>query len=441
MEVLEDCSAPLRAFGRFSDAPLIHDLAQIGGGSCLQDKLVRVRGARVVCANYRALLHDFPHVFSLEARRRKPLSGCDACAESGKLCVKAVNSWLVRNAAFISLQQLQPNEVNSTIPICAHEVRLGYRPPEYGRAAVVSVDGEVAVGQTRFLDLKGVGVAPGKTPSHKPHSSGLEYLGTALVDFFFGWLVDTIFARTCPGYHVLPVYAVLDLGFDVVGGAIGTAPAGLQVRRAHARPSPLIPLSGSAHEKLMIHVEMLLRLFGLTTSNYLTSYRLEDGHKPQLFCSGRAVSVVSETEHEKASRIIEAVRASGAGCLDVMNVQMTDGGDWERKKLDLLDFGHMRSQRRFTAPLANPLRDGALRVGRITPVNHPSFVQPDQAISIDTDLCDRESANAYGFYTAAKFRHLPKHCSQRTVETILRLARLKVMQRGLEWARRKVENA
>ncbi len=442
MEFSGECGAPLRAFGRCSNTPPIHDIGQVSSGPNAEDELLRVRGAKVVCANYRALLHDFPHVFGAEARRRNPLPGCDTCAEAGKLCIKAINAWLIRNSAFISRQQLQPNEVNSPISVDRDTVRRAHRPPEYGRAAIVSIDSESREGDARYLDLKGVGVAAGKLPSHQPHSSGLDYLGSALADFFFGWLIDTIFARTCPSYHIVPVYAVLDLGFDIVGGAFGAAPAGLHVRRAHSRPFPLLPLSGSAHEKLTIHVEMVLRLFGLTTSGFVTSYRLQGGEAdPKLICFGGSLAIETDAERRKAAQLIDVIRASDGDGLDVLNVQLTNEGDWDEKTLEIFDFGHVRGARRFTAPLANPIRDGALRIGRITTPDQPSFVQPDPEIAVDTDLCDRESTNAYGFYTAARFRHSPKQCNQRTVETILRLARLKALRRNIEWARRKMEAA
>ena len=439
MKFSGECGAPFRAFGRPSEVPAIHDLSQLSSGPGENDELIRVSGARVVCANYRALLYDFPHVFGADARRRSPLPGCEPCADAGKLCIKAVNAWLIRNAAFISRQQAEENTVNSSISVDRTDVRLGYRPPEYGRAVVLPIDSDAPAGAARYLDLKGVGVAPGKVPSHQPHSSGLDYLGNALVDFFLGWLVDTIFARTCPSYHVVPVYAVLDLGFDILGGAFGTSPAGLHVRRAHSRAFPLLPLSGSGDEKLMFHAEMLLRLFGLTTANYLTSYRLCDGERkaePELVCFGSRVRVETEAERHKAARVAEAIRASSGDSLDILNVQLTGDGAWDRKTLEMYDFGHLRSEYHFTAPLANPLRDGALRIGRIVMPDEPAFVQPDPAIAVDTDLCDRESTNAYGFYTAVKFRHQPKNCTQAMVETMLRLARLKVMRRDMEWARR-----
>jgi hypothetical protein len=427
----EGDSLSLRAFGRCSDAPLVRDIGQVSSGPIEQDRVAHVRGARVVCANYRALVHDFPHVFGAEARREAPLPGCDVCAASGKLCTKAINAWLIRNSAFVSLQQALPNAVNSPIDV-DDEVKIAYRPPKYGRAVVVRLDTPAGKDEPGFLDLKGVGVAPGKTPSHQPHSSGLEYLGFAIADFFYGWLVDTIFARTCPRYHVLPVYAVLDLGFDIIGGGHGTAPAGLHVRRAHARPM-YMPRSGSAHEKLMLHVEFLLRSFGLTTSGYVTAFRLSSsGEDPLLTSFGRPVSITTDAEKQKAAQIVDAIRESGGDQLDVLNIQSTSEADWEEKILEIFDFGQVEACSDFTDPLANAIRDGALKVGRIISPTHASFVRPNKKIAVDPDLCSRDSVNAYGFYVAQGFRHAAKHFNQRRIESILRLARLKVLGRDAD---------
>jgi hypothetical protein len=440
MEYKGLCGSPWRTFGRWSDGPLVHDIGQISSEPIERDEVVRVRGSRVVCANYRAIVHDFPQVFGAEARRRTPLPGCDACASRGKLCPDAINAWLVRNAAFVSKQQLLPNDVNS--PIQADDtVRLAYRPPDYGRAVVVAIDTPAEKGEAGYLDLKGVGVAPGRAPSHQPHANGLEYLGIAIADFFYGWLVDTIFAVASPGYRVLPVYAVLDLGFDIVGGRHGTAPAGLHVRRAHARPHPL-PMSGSAREKLMLHMELLLRSFGLTTTGYGTALMLSNGDTgPALTCFGRAVSVNTDAERRKAAHIMDVIRESGGNWLEVVNVQPTSEGDWDEKTLEIVDFGQMNAYRGSADPVANPIRDGALKIGRIITPSHPSFVRPNKEIALDIDLCERDSVDAYSFYAAQRFRHSPRQFDQQVIETMLRLARLKVMRRDTDWARRRAHAA
>lgn len=437
-----ECGARLRAFGRCSNSPLIDDIAQVSNGPIEEDELVRVDAAKVVCANYQAIIRDFPQIFGADARRENPLPGCARCAASGDLCSKAIDEWLLRHAAFVSKQQTFPNSVNTPIRVTSGPPVKAYRPPHYGRSAIVPIGSAGLSGHAGYLDLKGVGVASGMTPSHKIHSNGLEYLGNALVDFFFGWLVDTVFARSCPTYHVVPVYAVLDLGFDLIDGGYGQSPAGLHVRRAHSRPYPILPLSGGDEEKLSMHVEMLLRYYGLTTSGYLTTFELEETDAGRtLICARKPVPVETDAERRKAEQLITIMLESGVDHMDILNVQSTNGGNWEQKRIEIFDFGHVKAVRDFSVPLANPIRDGALRIGRVVSPAHSAFVRPNREVAVDPDLCDREAASAFGFFAATRFRNAPKHFDRSTVELMLRLGRLKALGRDISWATRQTRAA
>lgn len=429
-------------FGRYSKGPLIQDIDQVSPGPIEQETVVRVRTAKVVCANYDAIVHDFPQVFSAEARRKAPLAGCDDCTAAGRLCRKAIDAWLIRNSAFISRQQLLPNSVNSPIDT-GEEVRTAYRPPGYARSVVVPIDTPAAEGEAGYLDLKGVGVAAGRTPSHKRYSSGLEYLGYALGDLFYGWLVDSIFARTCPGYHVVPVYAVLDLGFDVVGGWQGTAPAGLHVRRAHSRPLPResLPLPGTDREKLMLHAELLLRAFGLSTTGHGTAFTLANAHSDDLIYHGRPVEIRNDLEREKAAQIAEIIRASGSIRLEIINMQATSGGDWDEKRLEIYDFGGFSAYRTFTSPVANLIQNAPLNIGRIICPDDPGFVRPDPRMAVDSILFNRDSVDAYSFLAAQEFRQGRGTFNQDGIEKAMRLARLIAMRRHPGWARRRAQAA
>jgi len=435
-------------FGRFSSGPLIKEIGQVTSGRIGEEEVVSIRTASVVCANYRAIVHDFPQVFSAEALRAKPLIGCDACAASRRLCPRAINDWLIRNAAFVSRPQLLPNAVNSPIEV-GDVVRTAYRPRAYGRAVVVPIDAPESAAGARFLDLKGAGVAAGKIPTHEKHSTGLEYLGYVIADFFYGWLIDTIFARTFPGYHIVPVYAVLDLGFDIVNGWHGTAPAGLHVRRAHSRPVPddWIPLSGSDRERLMLHVELLLRKFGLSTTGAANAFRLANAiDGDELVYLGEAVRVTTDLERQKATKVAQLIRdhsgePGGDNCLEITNVQLASDASWSNKTLQVFDFGHIRAERDFVNPVANMVRNAALRVGRIISPRDASFVRPSNDLRVDPELCNRRSINALGFYAAQAFRSASKRAylgghlfDQRAVETMLRIARLKALGRNYDWA-------
>jgi len=428
-------------FGRVPQGPLVGRIDQVSTGRISKESVVQVKGAKVVCANYRAIVHDFPQVFGPAARRDSGLVGCDACAAADRLCPGAINTWLIRNSAYVSQQQARPNEVNSPIA-CDGLVRTAYRPPQYGRAIVVPVDCADQTVGAQFLDLKGAGVAPGNQPGHGPYQSGLEYLGFAIADFFYGWLIDSIFARTFPGYHIVPVYAVLDLGFDIINGWHGTAPAGMHVRRAHPRPIPeeTLPSAGSDREKLDLHIEYLLRAFGLSTTGAGTAFHLADPDErceAQLRYKGKPVEPNLDQEREMASRIARAIVASSGDCLEVTNVQMAAGGSWPDKTAQIYDFGQVRAERSFPNPVANAVRAAPLNIGRILSPGERGFVQPIPEISVDADLGNRRTVNANAFYAAQSFRSEGGLFGQREIETMLRIARLKVMRRDFDWAVRK----
>jgi hypothetical protein len=52
----------------------------------------------------------------------------------------------------------------------------------------------------------------------------------------FQSLIDEIFRRAAPWFWTVPVYGVVDLGFDARTRDGERVPAGLLVRRAHRRP-------------------------------------------------------------------------------------------------------------------------------------------------------------------------------------------------------------
>lgn len=427
-----NCRSPFGLRRGFVAGPLLTAISEVSRGSIDTCAIVPVTTARVVCANYRAIVHDFPQVFGAAARQRQPLpESCPACARDQRLCPEAINAWLIRNAAWISAAQVADNPVNSPIST-GSETRTGYRPPEYGRAMVVPVDIPPDGTGAGLLDLKGCGVADGKVPSQALYANGLEYLGYALADFFYGWLLDDLFARTVPGYATVPVYAVIDLGFDVVNGWHGTGPAGLHVRRAHRRRHETegLPYSGSDQERVMLHMELLLRNFGLTTAGPGTAYHLGDADDPdQLYYNGRKLAAKTPLELAKTDRIVQAIRSAAAARLEVVNVQLVDEPDWASKTAQIYDFGQVNVRRSFANPLANPIINGVFQAGRIIEVADPSFVQPDAQYRLDADLCGRHSANAYGFFAAQGFRSMGAAFGQGAVEALLRIARVKAMGR------------
>lgn len=410
---------------RIPAGPLFRSIGEICQTELKKEQVVRVPGAKVVMADYRALLHDFPHLRSREFREEYKTNFCGHCADPD-FCPDAIDAWLVANAAVVSSAQAQPNSVNS--PFKYDPAHLGaYRPPGYGRALVVPVTHRHFSG-AGLLDVKGAGVAPSRVPSHDEHSSGLEYLGVAIADFIYGWIIERIFARTVPGYTTVPVYAVIDLGFDIVGGWHGTAPAGIHVRRAHRRAANgyQMVLSGSDAERVQLQIEMLLRMFGLTSTNPGSSFTItrQDG-VPIVSFGGKQLPCDNEGSHAKATHLADKLRGSN---LELLNIQLTEGASWAPKAAQMYDFGHISARRSFDTPFATNTQDTHFAVGRIVLPSDAGFLQPDPTLRVSPFMYHRHSVNALGFYFAQA--HRQGTALRSTLENAVRRAVLAAVRPG-----------
>ena len=400
---------------RFIDGPILHDISQVCRSRLEVEDVVHVQTAKVVVANYHAILHDFSAVFDDDFHQEFDPFGCTSCIERGCVCPSSIDQWLVKAAAYVSARQVERNTVNSPI-IHGKSIPRAYRPPEYGRALVVPVDSPASGIAAPLIDIKGAGVAPGVIPSQREHADGLEYLGVALADFFYSWLVDKVLEYTVPSYCSVPVYAVLDLGFDVVGGWMGTAPAGLHVRRAHARElgGLLPPISGGDEERIQIQIEMLLRAFGLTSS---APYAKISGHGPRknITIRGQALQHLPDKWQQRLEEL-ESMLPNNV--IEMINLQFTTNPSWEHRSAQLVDFGHIHARKRFKMPFASRIFDGIFNIGRILLPGDDEFVQPDPDVAINPDIFSRRSINAYGFYLAQSFRG--GKADSKSIESLMR---------------------
>src|SRR5690349_7437384 len=71
----------------------------------------------------------------------------------------AIDAFLIEHCAVVSIPQVKHTVVNTPIPIKRGR-KTGWRPPYYGRAAVMPVDDP-----PRLIDIKGCGVQPGEIPA------------------------------------------------------------------------------------------------------------------------------------------------------------------------------------------------------------------------------------------------------------------------------------
>jgi hypothetical protein len=256
-----------------------------------------------------------------------------------------------------------------------------------------------------LLDIKGAGVAPGRIPSHEEHSDGLEYLGVALSDFALQRIIDEIFRHAAPAFWTVPIYAILDLGFDISNGWRATAPAGMHVRRAHRRPlyGMDLPLSNSSTEAIKIEIEMLLRCYGLTSTATGTSFDISfEENSVRLLYNRQPVTGLNDEEIELLRRLRrfneDQFRVEG------INVQITRDVEAEDSRGQLLDFGHINLRERFKHPVASLVRDRILRIGGVIWPNDPAFIQPIPNLHLPLDKLGRMTLNDRCFRLADQFR-------------------------------------
>jgi hypothetical protein len=334
-------------------------LADLGDPGVRVEPVHRVEGARVVLANYALLQEDFP-----ELRR---------------LSRKTIDQWLIRNAAVVSEVQAAQSDVNSTI--ATNGTSTAYRPPLYGRALVVPVEGADGL-----LDLKGTGVAPGRKATPEAHSNGLLSLGEALANIAFRELIELIFRSAGTQFRTVPEYGVLDLGYDVRGLLGAPTPAAVQVRQAHCRPvgGVELPLAGSPEQQVKLEIELLLRHYGVTSTSPATSFVIDDGSGTvEITYAGKPIPPHPDDQIANFLRL--AGYDGGKMILEGVNVQLTRASGVRPSRASVIDFGHYSVHERFEHTLVSLVRDRSMRWGGSVKPDAPHFVQPQPLLSASVE--------------------------------------------------------
>ncbi|HWT05748.1 MAG TPA: hypothetical protein VN224_08325, partial [Xanthomonadales bacterium] len=332
------------------------------------DTVHRVSTARIIFADHDLLQHDFPPLAKLSRERQE--------------------HWLLEHAGIISSAQAAESTVNTHIET-AGEPRPAWRPSRYGRAVIVPAH-EHAPGtgaQCGLLDIKGAGIAADRVPSLHFHSSGLCYVREVLREALFASLIDTIFRRAAPAFHTVPIYGIIDLGFDARRRTGPPLPAGALVRRAHRRePNGELPRRGSTIERTKLEIELLLRHYGITSSNRGTRFQFErEGERIRVRYAGGAYADPDTTQQRLIAERLGA--APLPLTCDGVNVQLTrDLNTSPEFRAQLVDFGHYEMRTGFEYPLVSLVRDDFIRWGAAIWPSDPAFVQPLPSLCVPENL-------------------------------------------------------
>ena len=365
----------MRLLHRAPPGPLLQRPADLSDSETTIDRLLRLSNARVIFADHGLLQRDFPRLADERFERDPEIAALPPVARQEAIR-RRIEAWLLDQAAFVSERQAAQDHVNTPIALTGEEKRA-FRPPRYGRAAVVRTgDGP------GLLDLKGIGVGPGCAPQRAPYETGLLIARGAFQEVLFQWMIDAIFDGAAPDLFTVPIYGVLDPGFLAYQpGQDAMIPAAILIRRAHRRPlgGVELPRPGGALERLKFEVEMLLRSYGFTSSSHATQLHLRDRDgRVRVLYGGSPMRNLHPLKLEELRRRFGPLPAS----YDGVNVQLALHDGQPGVRALLVDFGQFEYRTHFDMGVTSlvysqwlPWR-GALRP------EHPAFVQPDPSLRL-----------------------------------------------------------
>ncbi len=395
----------------FSAGPILTSIEDLGQDGVFPETVVRVIDARVVYANYDLLKHDFPqladHVLEQEFHYLISLKGI---AKQNAI-QNIIDEWLLRNTAFISQNQAKQSIVNSPIVIGNEETKA-YRPPGYRRALVFSIEENdkkllpankrQTVFESRLIDVKGVGVAPGAQPVNAPYSNGINRLGFALYELIIQELLKRVFRHSNTAIQTLPLYAIIDPGFDEQNGRMPfPTPSSLMIRRAHRRPKNSVGLYpyGSSGQLVQLEIEQLLRRYGITSVNSATTVKVKAGKENdelRIQCGDQLVDFFNEKERMEIERASHCKGRIDAIIFDGINIQHTPEIGLDPTNATLVDFQSYTIKERFDDPLLSLVSDKPLRWGGVVWPHDEDFVRPDPSLQIPFRLVS-DTGSIYGY--------------------------------------------
>jgi hypothetical protein len=253
------------------------------------------------------------------------------CPRLRSVCHSDIDACLLDQAALISAEQAAQQITNAPISVTGDE-RPGWRPPHYGRSAVVQTTNGPGI-----LDVKGVGMPRGKKPRRRPYETGLWEAYVALWEAQFQWVLDAIVERVAPDLWTLPIYAILDTGVLTFPQHYdGFVPGAITARRAHRRPrGNELPKPGSQQEFLKFEVEMLLRSYGITSTRGTQLEIREENQHPDILYNGRPIEYLNLAQRNEMLRRFGPPPAR----YDCLNIQLVENQFQLGIRAELVDFG------------------------------------------------------------------------------------------------------
>jgi hypothetical protein len=410
--------------------PLLRRVADLRTRNVRPERVCRLPHARVVFANYDWLQHDFPQLRDENLERSynglRGLNGADR-----RLAVRRrIDEWLLKNVAFISEKQAGQTAVNTPVEVTG-ETATAFRPPHYGRALVYSVAesregaGDEPGAGVGLLDVKGAGVGPQAEPHFGPHADGLMKLYDAIREVTFQKLIHEVFRVEGVPYTTVPIYAVIDPGFDckhhMHEGQL--LPAGLLVRRAHRRPvyrwgtkepdSPAVPLE--------LKIEFLLRRYGITSVSPATTIDIEERDGGTFIKYGFFNVSYDARAVERVRRLTDFKGEPQQ--FDGVCLQFTREVEAEPPRAQFLDLGGYFVRERFENPLVSLVARRILRMGEIIRPDDARFTQPEERLVSSFKFGGADGRGAGRKFKATELAGVEADCAEPQMSDVRLLTR------------------
>ncbi len=384
----------------FSTEFLFSQIGQINIRKATKETVKQVNNTKVVFANYDLLMNDFPQISESELIKRHPsLKHLSERMRLIKIRI-IIDKWLIKHGSYISSNQSIENDVNTKIDI-GNNTTQAYRPTNYGRALIFAIEDtnselglDEEIGEKEddcgLIDVKGVGVDTDTLPLNKCHYDGLMSMSECFRELLIEQLIHQIFLKEQSSHTTLPIYAIIDLGFDQLSrdnkskknkerkNDSELIPVGLTLRRAHNRipgngdlPDYRTPIYYATKE-----IELMLRKYGITSANSSTTTKLSPKTAGfELYYSGRRVKLIEGSLlayfENLTSKRSDPIHFEG------INIQITADFLENPSRGILVDFGQYNIHDSFENPIVFLASDRVLYWGDVQWPQEMGYIKPE----------------------------------------------------------------
>lgn len=353
------------------------DLERHYGAGLSVESVVRLEPGATLHLDERAVTRDFGWLIGHEGGRGSQSDRCRA--------------FLARIGSVLGAPNLDAPEVNSR-PRSLDQTVSCLRPPRYGRAGVLDLceffpEARPNAGDVALVDVKGIGVAEGRTPHPGNRETGLLTIVDALQELINKAILDCVFATEGVDLRCNEIYGIVDIGvwgysqyFDV------PLPCVVLLRRAHLRDpdNDELPAYGSPEDHAKSAIEWMLRRYGVTSAPAQCALRVSEDEAGRLVATLDGQDLLGRVPPEILRHHLDLCGLELPQTIRFINIQTASDLSVDPLAGTVIDLGHYTVLHAFDDHhLVAPVKDRPLNWGRLFRRGDTEWVEPDPAVCAD----------------------------------------------------------